>query len=412
CVPIKKGGVLIFSPSGGAASIFADKAADQGILLPELSEETKIELRKILPPYTAPANPFDIGGGVFTDPSIAERCQDVVCRDKNIDILTWTLVGPPRNPLTAKMIEGFINVSRKYNKPTAVHTLAGYLNEEGFKVFAQSNSPTFDSIEGCLKAIKSYIDYQNFIKRKPSNVPLQSSLPPVSEHFGEVKVFLTSLKGSITEYQSKKLLSYYGIATPKGGMAQTENEALKIAKSIGYPVVLKVSSPHILHKTEAKVIATSIRNESELKEDYKKVMNNARAYNPMANIEGVLVEEMAGDGIEVIIGSIQDPQFGPSVMFGPGGVLVEIMKDVAMRVPPFGVDDAREMVEEIKGAQILKGYRGKAEADIDAIVDTLLKVSTLSIELRDLVSELDINPLMVYDKGRGVMALDALIRLK
>lgn len=410
CTPIQKGGVLIFSPSGGAASIFADKATDLGITLPELSEETKAGLRKILPPYSAPANPFDIGGGVFTDPSIADKCLDVVCRDENVDILTWTLVGPPRNPLTATMIQGFINVSRKYNKPVAAHTLAGYLNEEGFKAFAQTNSPTFDSIENCLKAIKRYIDYDQFMKRYPAGIPPQPSMLPQSENLEKAKLLLTSSKGRLTEYQSKKLLSYYSIAIPKGDLAHSIEEAISIARNIGYPVVLKISSPQILHKTEAKVIALNITDESQLIEAYKKIMNNAKAYDPKAEIEGVLVEEMAKEGTEVIVGSLKDPQFGPMVMFGLGGIFVEILKDVSFRVPPLAETDAREMIEEIKGVKILKGFRGKPESDLDAITDTLMKVSTLSLELKDSISELDINPLMVYERGKGLKALDALVR--
>ena len=411
CTPIQKGGVLIFSPSGGAASIFADRAADLGITLPELSEETKAGLRKILPPYSAPANPFDIGGGVFTDPSIADKCLDVVCRDEHVDILTWTLVGPPRNPLTAKMIEGFINVSKKYNKPIAAHTLAGYLNEEGFKAFAQANSPTFDSIEGCLKAIKRYIDHQHFMKRCPAGTPLQPPMPPRSENFEKAKYLLASYERRLTEYQGKKLLSYYGIPIPKGDLAHSIEEAISIAQSLGYPVVLKISSSQILHKTEAQGIALNIADKSQLAEAYKRIMDRAKAYDPSAEIEGVLVEEMTKGGTEVIVGSLRDPQFGPAVMFGLGGIFVEILKDVSLRSAPFNSDDARSMIGEIKAHEVLKGFRGQPEADIDAIVDVMMKVQRMSWELKNWISEIDINPLVVFSHGQGVKALDALIRI-
>jgi acetyltransferase len=411
CTPIKKGGVLIFSPSGGAASIFADKAADLGITLPELSEETKAGLREVLPPYSAPANPFDIGGGVFTDPSIADKCLDVVCRDENVDILTWTLVGPPRNPLTAKMIEGFIHVSKKYNKPVAAHTLAGYLNEEGFKAFAQANSPTFDSIENCLKAIKKYIDYSQFMKRCPAGTPLQTSIPPRSANFEKAEELLTSSERRLTEYQSKKLLSYYGIPIPKGDLAHSIEEAVSIAQGFGYPVVLKISSPQILHKTEAGGIALNIADKSQLVEAYQKIMNSAKAYDPCAAIEGVLVEEMAKDGTEVIVGSLRDPQFGPAVMFGLGGIFVEILKDVSLRSVPFNAEDARSMLGEIKAYEVLKGFRGQPKADIDALVEVIMKVQRLSWELKHWISEVDINPLVVFPHGQGVKALDALIQL-
>jgi acetyltransferase len=235
-------------------------------------------------------------------------------------------------------------------------------------------------------------------------------MPPRSENFEKAKLLLRSSKVTLTEYRSKKLLSHYGIPIPKGDLAHSVEEAINIAQTLGYPVVLKVSSPQILHKTEARGIALRIPDKAQLVEAYRRIMNNAKAYDPSAEIEGVLVEEMAQEGTEVIIGLLKDPQFGPTIMFGLGGIFVEILKDVSFRVPPLTETDARQMIEEIKGAKILKGFRGKPESDWDAMIDTLMKVSTLSLELREVISELDINPLIVYEQGKGIKALDALVR--
>lgn len=235
-------------------------------------------------------------------------------------------------------------------------------------------------------------------------------MPPRSENFEKAKLLLRSAKGTLTEYQSKKLLSHYGIPIPKGDLAHSVEEAINIAQTLGYPVALKVSSPQILHKTEARGIALRIPDKDHLVEAYRRIMNNAKAYDPSAEIEGVLVEEMAQEGTEIIIGLSKDPQFGPTIMFGLGGIFVEILKDVSFRVPPVTETDARQMIEEIKGAKILKGFRGKPESDWDAMIDTLMKVSTLSLELREVIAELDINPLIVYEQGKGIKALDALVR--
>lgn len=410
CEPIAKGRILVFTPSGGSASIFADKAEEMGLELPDLDGKTKEELVKVLPAYTIPANPFDIGGGILSDPSLGEKSLDIVCRDPNVDILTWTLVGPPRSPLTAAMIRDFVKVAKKYNKPIAVHTLAGYLNEEGFKVFVETNSPTFDSIETCLTAIKYYINYIHFKEISlPKLLEQKKATTPPSN---EVLSILKSGKGSLSEYQSKKLLACYGIPIPRGKLTLSLSEAEKAAYEIGYPVVLKISSRDILHKTEAGVLALDIKNKDELRKAYLNILKNARDNNPTAEIEGVLVEEMVAKGIETIIGSVQDPQFGPTVMFGLGGIFVELLKDVSLKVAPINKNEVLDMINEIKCGEILKGFRGGAVADIDAISETLEKIANLSLELKDWIEELDINPVVVYNKGKGLKAIDALIKLK
>jgi acyl-CoA synthetase (NDP forming) len=413
CKPANRGRLLVFTPSGGAGSIFADKCEELGIELSEIGQKTREGLSKILPSYTVPANPLDIGGGVFSDPSMAGRCLDIVCQDPNVDILTWTLVGPPRSPLTAKMIQDFITVSKIHKKPTAVHTLAGHLNDEGFKIFMETNSPTFDSIESCVRAIKYYLSYQSFINNIASLKSLNSNIKPVvSQSFeAATKILKNAPKGALSEFQSKKILSLYQIPIPKGDLAFSLEEAKKIASTIQYPVVLKVSTSDILHKTEAGIVVLDVKNHEMLENSYREVLNNAISYKPDAKIEGVIVEEMIVGGIETIVGMIRDPQFGPAVMFGLGGIIVEIFKDVSLRVAPFNQEDARSMISEIKTYELLKGFRGQQKANIDAIIDVIMKVQQLSWELKQWISEIDINPLAVFSNNQEVKALDALIRI-
>lgn len=185
-----------------------------------------------------------------------------------------------------------------------------------------------------------------------------------------------------------------------------------MARQIGYPVVLKVDSPDIPHKTEANALMLNLSSEEDVRRAYKIVLQNATKHKPSARINGVLVQEMLSEGIEVIIGVTRDKVFGPTIMFGLGGIYVEVLKDVSFRVAPLSPGDARDMIEEIKGFGLLKGVRGKPPADLDALVDVIMKVSAMVTELKDRVEELDINPLIVYPAQMGAKAADAMVVLR
>jgi len=207
--------------------------------------------------------------------------------------------------------------------------------------------------------------------------------------------------------ESVNILSRYGIPIAKGDIATSPEEAVEIANRIGYPVVLKVISPQIIHKTDANVLKLGVKTESELVNCYHEIIDNAERYNPRAQIEGVLVQEMIQEGVEVIVGIFRDQQFGPVILFGLGGIFVEVLKDISLRVPPITRYDAEEMIKEIKGYRILEGFRGKTRSDIEAVIDVLLKVSRLSVDLKDIVLEMDLNPIIVGPKDRGAKVVDA-----
>ncbi|ASJ16176.1 acetyl-CoA synthetase [Thermococcus chitonophagus] len=230
-----------------------------------------------------------------------------------------------------------------------------------------------------------------------------------------VKVIEEVLKQGRTamvEYEAKQVLKAYGLPVPEEKLAKTLDEAIKYAKEIGYPVAMKLMSPQILHKSDAKVVMLNIKNEEELKKKWEEIHENAKKYNPNAEILGVLIAPMLKPGREVIIGVTEDPQFGHAIMFGLGGIFVEILKDVTFRLVPITEKDARKMITEIKAYPILAGARGEEPADIDAIVDMLLKVSQLVDDLKDYIKEMDLNPVFVYNKGEGAVIVDARIILK
>jgi acetyltransferase len=217
---------------------------------------------------------------------------------------------------------------------------------------------------------------------------------------------------SLPEYEAKKLLSAYGISTTAEELAHDSAEAIKLSRSIGYPVALKISSKDIPHKTEAGGIVLGISSDLEVEEAYQKILDNVRKYKPGSVIEGVLVQEMAGPGAEVILGVSSEPGIGPVILFGLGGIFVEVFKDVTLRVARFmDHETAQEMVREIKGYSILKGARGQKPCDTDAIVETIVKLARFAMAYRDSIDQIDINPLRVFEQGKGVKVVDALIML-
>jgi acetyl-CoA synthetase (ADP-forming) len=202
----------------------------------------------------------------------------------------------------------------------------------------------------------------------------------------------------LLETEAKAVCKEYDIPVTKFELAKTEAEAVKFAEKIGYPIVLKIVSPNIIHKSDVGGVIVGLKTEKDVRNAYKQILRNVKEHNPKAKIVGVLVQEMAPSSTEVIVGAIKDPQFGPAVMFGLGGIFVEILKDVTFRVAPITEDEAREMISEVKGYPLLKGYRNLPPADINVIVQILLNTSKLVMEHQE-IKELDLNPIMVYEKG-------------
>jgi acetyl-CoA synthetase (ADP-forming) len=203
---------------------------------------------------------------------------------------------------------------------------------------------------------------------------------------------------SLLEPEAKAVCIEYGIPVTKFKVAKTEAEALKSADEIGYPVVLKVVSPDIIHKTDVGGIMLNLEDAGALQKAYKQLQENIKKHSKGARIVGTLVQEMAPPSTEIIVGAIKDPQFGPAVMFGLGGIFVEVLKDVTFRILPLTEDEASEMITEVKAYPLLKGYRNTPPADLDAIVKILLSASKLVMEHRE-IKELDLNPVLVYEKG-------------
>jgi len=403
--------VGVVASSGGAISIIADQAMKYNLQFPDFTQKTKEEAIKVLPAYGEIKNPFDIAAAGATAPQKLELSRaaiNFILNDPNIDILIANI--HPMDPRgTLNYATALAEAAKTSEKPIIVFMPMGGLREADEKVLAEANIPTvFDGAEAVV-AVNALIRFSEALERRKAP---QAYDIEVSVNVGELKNKLKAGRKTLTEHEGKELLAAYGIPVTKEGVAGSADEAAKIAAGIGYPVVMKIESPDILHATEAGALKLNIRNGAEAEEAFREIMANSRSYAPGADIRGVLVQEMVGSGREVIVGMSQDPQFGPTVVFGLGGVFVEVLKDIAMRVVPLTRYDAVDMVNEIKGRKLLDAFRNMGPADTEAIVDVILRLSRLASDLKDIVSEIDINPLVVMEKGKGAKAVDALVVLK
>ncbi len=215
----------------------------------------------------------------------------------------------------------------------------------------------------------------------------------------------------LLEHEVYAICAHFGLPVPKHGLATNEDEAVEIANKVGYPVVLKIVSPDIAHKSDVGGVILNLTSDKDVREAYRKIMENVKARAPNARIAGILVQEMVPYGLEVIVGGTRDPTFGPVIMFGLGGIFVEVLKDVSFRIAPIKSIDAEEMIREIRAYRILEGYRGEPPRDLEAVKDIIVKTSKLMLELED-VQDIDLNPVMLYEKGRGAKIADARIILR
>lgn len=401
--PPKGNRIGLLTTTGGGATVLADACGMLGLNFPKPSEKTVQVSSQWLPDFASRANPLDVtmsgvGGGF-------RKSLDLFLNDENFDIIV-AVVGTSAQFEPEMGVKPILERDKSVNKP-----VVSFLNpnaEKALQILEKDGIPTFRTPEACARGLKNLVDYGKFLEKysklKTMPLPTGSSLD-----LKGIKTVLDSSQKTLNEYQSKWILAQYGIPIVKEKIATSIEEGLIIAKEIGFPVVIKLLSPDILHKTEAKVIKIGVSSEEDFRKAYTDILENAKKYKPDARIDGVLIQEMIQGGTEVIVGMFQDLQFGPTVMFGLGGIFVEVYKDVSLRVAPLRRVDAEEMIREVKGSVLLEGYRGREKGDVEGVLDVILKVSQLAMDLKAEVKELDINPLIVLGEGKGVQAVDALV---
>ena len=401
--PPAKEGVGVVSHSGGIGSLVADKCGQMGLSLPPLTEGARATLDGILQGFGWAANPADVTGNAFRDsfPQILRAMID----EPEVGTLVVASSGGDDQALQVIETRGVSG------KGVVFHWTGSQLETDGLGKLKLAGVPVFYQPERMARALRRQLDYNRWQNRAAGAARPASEAGPRPKAEA-ARLALSPQRSALTEHESKSLLSLYGIPVTRERRAGSVEEAVAGAREIGYPVVIKVESPDILHKTEAGVVRIGISDDAELRQAYDHVLRNARERRPDADALGVLVQEMVSEAVEAIVGVSRDPTFGPVLLFGIGGVHVEVYDDVTMRVCPISRDDAEGMVDDIKGAKLLNGYRGRPAADVDALVDVLPRVSALAMDLEAEVSQIDVNPLAVLPRGRGVKALDALVALR
>ena len=389
-------GVAVVSHSGGISSLIADHLGNANLPLPPLTESAEAGLNRILSGFGWAANPADITG-------VASRAEfaDVLALLEMEPQAGALLIATAGTPSQAQIV---IDLQTQTSKPLLFLSTGGDNTEEGLAMLRESHVPVFTSPSRAAKSLADLFRYhqrrRKFLNSETASAPIKDPLPP-----------LPSGPTTLTEHDTKKLLSQWGIPATKEVRSHSIQEALEAAKTIGFPVALKLESPHIPHKTEADVVRLNVQTPRELHRSYGEILANGLRFAPKSKGAPVLVQEMIEGGVETIVGISQDPQFGPILLLGMGGIFVEVYKDVAMRACPITKSDAEEMISEVRGARLLQGLRGTPEADVDALVDSLLALSHMAGDLANRKPELDVNPLIVLPKGRGVKAVDALLTL-
>jgi acyl-CoA synthetase (NDP forming) len=402
CLPKGKR-VGIVTGSGGGGGWMADTCSLQGLEVPTLDAATRAVIDARIPAYGTSQNPVDGTAGAVREIGYA-NLLGMVRDSESVDAIIG-ITSARRASTYENERENLTKLARETEKPILIWS---YTNpaDEAVTSLSQIGLPLFTNNNNCARTLYEMSEYRTFRERflRAPEITTGSSATRSS-----AKAALDSAGLVLCEYQARPVLAEYGIGDGQARMVKSAQEAVDIAAGIDGPVALKVQSPDILHKSEAGAVALSLRAADDVRAAYDKIMASAKAYNSSADIHGVLVQPMAPAGQEMILGVNQDEKFGPILMVGLGGIHVEVLKDVAFSPVPFGTDDARRLLDQLKGAALLHGVRGEAPADIDALVDLMVRLSKFAADHGEQIAEIDLNPVLVHPKGQGVSIADALI---
>ncbi|MCX4779131.1 acetate--CoA ligase family protein [Streptomyces sp. NBC_01264] len=396
-------GVVVYSISGGTGAHFSDLATEAGLSIPTLSQAKQDELHQWIPEYLGVSNPVDNGGHPVGDWR-GRKIIDAILADPSVGVLICPITGP-FPPMSDKLAQDLVDAAEQTDKLICVIWGSPVGTEEAYRttLLGSSRVATFRTFGNCITAVRAYLGHHRFTAAYRS--PFEDAPRTTSPSFRKAQALMRPGQ-QLSEHAAKQLLRAYGIRVPREQLVTSAAAAVRAAGLVGYPVVMKASGPQLAHKTELGLVKIGLTSASQIRDAYRELTDIARYEN--VPLDGILVCQMVERGVEMVVGVTQDDLFGPTVTVGLGGVLVEVLHDVAVRVPPFGEDQARAMLGELRGHALLEGVRGAPPADVDALVEVILRVQRMAMELGDELSELDINPLMVLPRGQGAVALDAL----
>ena len=397
-----EGDLVIVSNAGGPAIISTDSCSKLGIKMAKI-EEIRPKIDAVIPPWGSSRNPVDIVGDA--DFNRFENVLNEVLAHKNVGSVI-SMCTPSATLDYDKLAEVIVKMSKKYKK-TMLASLMGL--DEGItnrEILANGDVPYYTYAEGSIRALKAMLRFADWIKTPEGNIAkFDVDKEKASKVFDKVK---EEGRTNLLEEEGLEILSAYGFPLPKSILAKTEDEAVEAANKIGHPTVMKIASPQIVHKSDAGGVKVNLSSDKEIRDAFKVIVDNAKKYDSKAEIKGVLIVEMVKGGKEMIIGSKLEPGFGPVVMLGMGGIYVEILKDVTFRLAPFTDQEAEDMISSIKTKKLLEGVRGEKPSDVEKLSECIQRLSQLVTDFRE-IKELDMNPVLVMEKGEGCKILDVRI---
>jgi len=409
--PMKGDNLLVITNGGGVGVLATDSAEKEGLPLKFAPETVQEEMKKHMPSFGSAKNPVDLTGMAGND-WYYDTTKFAFAHDWVDGLVVLYCETAMTNPMEiAKSIYKAIDETGIKDKPVTISFVGGERSDKAMQWLVENGIPAYNAPDLAVRAMGTLREYARLASMKSE--PIKEVHNVNREKAREIisKVRADNRTG-MTEIESKKVFNAYNLPVVKTEMAETEEQAVSLAEEIGYPVVLKIVSPDILHKSDAGGVKVDIKDEAGVRKAYQEILQNAKNYKSDANIHGIVIQEMAPWATETIIGSVNDPTFGATAMFGLGGIFVEVLKDVTFRVAPISEREASVMLNEIRGAPILEGTRGETPRDKNALAQVLSSYAYMITDLEDEVSESDANPVLVYEEGKGVKIVDARIILK
>jgi acyl-CoA synthetase (NDP forming) len=410
-MPLPKGNrVAIISEGGGDNSVAADNAEHFGLEVPVLPQATQERIRPFLLAGMPASNPIDYGGTAEENPDMINKVVEVLMEERGIDSVYVTgffggfkeIIAPHVGELEEKTSRELVHLMRQYGKPIAVHTSFAQAPFRSMEILAENGvllTPSSERAAQCLAYMAKFA-----ARREKLN--LARPLPAIPANVDKARILIEAVKRAgrknLLETEARELLCLYSVSLPPTPLAKTPDEAAAAAAAVGFPVALKIVSPEIIHKSDAGGILLNLGDEAVVREGFAKVVTNASRLSSPEKVLGVLVAPMAPKGQECIIGMIRNPQFGAVLMFGLGGIFVEVLKDISFRVIPPSDLDLEEMIHEIKGYPLLSGVRGQTPKDTGILKDLLRRIAQMAADHPE-IQEVDINPIIVHEQGASVV---------
>lgn len=408
------GGIAIYAMSGGTASHVADLFGAAGVEIPTFEQSTVDGLGKYIPWYLRRDNPVDSGGVITARPENREVLQ-LMLDDPNTDVLFAPITGVFPG-MSDALSRDLVALHQRFLAGVGKPVVAAWLSpvrDDSYRALCAAGVPVFHSFNAAVRGLSELGRYSRFVREYRSPFEIETSVPAAAERAAAAvggRALLAGARTTLNEVDSKSLLAGYGIPVVRERVVGSPDEAVAVARELGFPAVMKIVSADIGHKSDLGLVAVGVADEAGVRATHDRLLATAARVAPAARIDGVLVAEQVTDAVaEVILGLSHQHPFGPTLTFGLGGVFTEVFRDVAFAVPPFDADRARRVIESTRGAVLLHGTRGRPAGHLDALVDVMLRLQSLAQDLGDAITELDINPLLVRPAGRGVVAVDALV---